>query len=238
MFLSVLSAVSEILWGKKVVLERTSCQFWLLKPNETLPSLSEFTVCVNMKRSINSSVWRAFSYLHPNRSRVELGFGGRGLQLEVQLFGRIWVTEDTLAVGHWHSVCITWSSSTSRLGLVINGRASELRKDAMEPMGRDSGTCRLAGGGSLTLGVAHYYVGDMMAVESGTNLQGSVTMFRVWGRARSVHEIATHNCTDGDVIEWHGRVWLVQHHCTPVIDHTVECGKHTHTHTIYVLLSS
>ncbi|XP_047660865.1 adhesion G-protein coupled receptor G2 [Tachysurus fulvidraco] len=61
-----------------------------------------------------------------------------------------------------------------------------------------------------------------MVVESGTNLQGRVTMFRVWGRERSVHEIATNTCTDGDVIKWHGDVWL-NHDCTPVVDHTVKC---------------
>ncbi|KAK3521586.1 hypothetical protein QTP70_014767, partial [Hemibagrus guttatus] len=214
-------AVSEILWGKTVVLERTSCQFWRLNPNESLPSLSEFTVCVRVQRSINSSVWSAFTYLHPDRSRVELGFGGRALQLQVRLFGRSWVTEDTLTVGQWHSVCITWSCSASRLALVINGKASELRADAGEPS-RDGSACALAGGGSLILGAAHYYVGDNMEVESGTNLQGRVTMFRVWGRARSVHEIATNTCTDGDVIKWHGRVWL-DHDCTPVVDHTVKC---------------
>lgn len=228
MFVGVLCAVSEILWGKTAVLERTSCQFWRLKPDEYLPSLSEFTVCVNLQRSINSSAWSAFTYLHPNRTRVELGFGGRALLLQVRLFGRSWVTEDTLTVGHWHSVCITWSCSTGRLVLVINGTASELRFDAGEP-GGDGGACTMAGGGSLTLGAAHYYVGDNVEVESGTNLQGNVTMFRVWGRARGVHEIATNTCTDGDVIKWHGRVWLVQPQCTPVKDHTVTCGKHTHT---------
>ncbi|XP_058267038.1 adhesion G-protein coupled receptor G4 isoform X1 [Hemibagrus wyckioides] len=215
------AAVSEILWGKTVVLEHTSCQFWRLNPNESLPSLSEFTVCVNVQRSINSKVWSAFTYLHPDRSRVELGFGGRALQLQVRVFGRSWVTEDTLTVGQWHAVCITWSCSASRLALVIDGKATELRTDAREPS-RDVGACALAGGGSLTLGAAHYYVGDNMEVESGTNLQGRVTMFRVWGRARSVHEIATNTCTDGDVIKWHGRVWL-DHDCTPVVDHTVKC---------------
>ncbi|XP_053097455.1 adhesion G-protein coupled receptor G4 isoform X2 [Pangasianodon hypophthalmus] len=214
-------AVSEILWGKTVVLERTSCQYWRLKQNESLPSLSEFTVCVNVKRSINSSVWSAFTYLHPKRSRVELGFGGRALQLQVQLFGTSWMMEDTLTVGDWHSVCIAWSCSTGQLVLVIDGRALVVRKGAAEP-GRDGGACGLAGGGSLTLGAAHYYVGDNMEIESGTNLQGSVSMFRVWGRARSVHEIATNTCTDGDVIKWHGHVWLMTH-CTPVTDPTVKC---------------
>ncbi|KAF5880024.1 adhesion G-protein coupled receptor G4-like, partial [Clarias magur] len=175
---------------------------------------------MRVHRSINSSAWNAFTYLHPDRSRVELGFGGRMRQLQIQLFGRSWVTEDTLTVGHWHSVCFTWSCVTGQLMLVIDSRASELRKDSGQQV-QDSGACGLAGGGSLTLGAAHYYLGDKLEVESGTNLQGHLTMFRVWSRARSVHEIATNTCTDGDIIKWHGRVWLMgSSHCTPVVDHT------------------
>lgn len=187
-------------------------------------------MCVNLQRRINSSAWSAFTYVHPDRGRVELGFGGRALQLQVRLFGRTWVTEDTLTVGHWHSVCMTWSCSTRRLVLVINGSESELKKGEGRP-GGDGGACTLTGGGSLTLGATHYYVGNNMEVESGTNLQGNVTMFRVWGRVRGVHEIATNTCTDGDVIKWHGRVWLVEPHCSPETDHAVTCGKHTNTHT-------
>ncbi|XP_035391680.1 uncharacterized protein LOC113575986 [Electrophorus electricus] len=58
-----------------------------------------------------------------------------------------------------------------------------------------------------------------MQTESGTNLQGSISLFRVWGRA----QISTHTCSDGDVLQWHSRVWDKNNKCQLVRDETLKC---------------
>uniref|UniRef100_A0A3B1J0X0 Pentraxin (PTX) domain-containing protein n=1 Tax=Astyanax mexicanus TaxID=7994 RepID=A0A3B1J0X0_ASTMX len=211
------------LWGMKAVLRRSGCQYWALKPDHSLPALEEFSVCVNIQRSINNSAWTAFTYLHPDQSRVDLGLGGRGGKLHIWLFGMNWTVPDTLTVGQWYSVCITWSCSLKQLQLLISGRDAVVAN--IQPVGM---ACRLAAGGSLTLGVAHYFVEGKLTVESGTNLQGDITLFRVWGEIRSPELQSSHTCTDGNVLRWHERAWDT-YTCPAVTDDTLVCGKGTHT---------
>ncbi|KAL7848523.1 hypothetical protein AOLI_G00232410 [Acnodon oligacanthus] len=211
------NAGAQSLWGLKAILQRSDCQYWMLNPDHSLPALEEFSICVNVQRSINNSAWTAFTYVHPDQSRVELGLGGRGGKLHIWLFGMYRTVPDTLTVGQWCSICITWSCSTKQLQLFINGSNAVV----MDVQPEDS-TCGLSAGGSLTLGAAHYFTGGMMEVESGTNLQGNITLFRVWRKIRSPELHSAHSCTDGDALRWHGRVWNA-HSCPAEKDDTLTC---------------
>jgi len=200
------------------------CNYWLLKKEHKIPELKELSVCVNIKRKISNSHWTAFTYLHPDKTRIELGMKGSGSDLYIIMFGRVWIKSSVVSLGNWHSVCMTWSNSMAEPKVYVNGSKVDLKAQSKETA-LDPEYQSVAAGGTLTLAVAHNFSNGEMNIETGKELQGSLSMFRVWKHERSAEDISGLNCTDGDVLHWEEQIWANVMNCKPILDITQKCGK-------------
>ncbi|XP_052422593.1 adhesion G-protein coupled receptor G4 isoform X1 [Carassius gibelio] len=210
------------LWGKKIDFMQKDCSFWFLKNEHKIPSLNELSVCVNIKRKLSNSYWTAFTYLHPNKTHIELGLKGFGEELHIIMFGRVWTKSSVVSLDNWHSICMTWSKSMTEPKVYVNGTKVELKpqsETALHPY-----CCSVAAGGTLTLAVAHNFVKNKISIETGTELKGSLSLFRMWKQVRSAQEISTMACTDGDMLHWEKRIWNKAQDCTPLQDVTQKCN--------------
>ncbi|TKS72207.1 G-protein coupled receptor G4 [Collichthys lucidus] len=60
---------------------------------------------------------------------------------------------------------------------------------------------QLTPNGTLTLGVSHYVNSNgVVEPETGNNLLGEISLFRMWAREWSAEELRGHRCADGDVL--------------------------------------
>uniref|UniRef100_A0A4W4HSL8 Pentraxin (PTX) domain-containing protein n=1 Tax=Electrophorus electricus TaxID=8005 RepID=A0A4W4HSL8_ELEEL len=205
------------LWGKKAVFFGHSCH-WQLSKTCTVPPLEELSVCTDIWRQIHTPVWTAFVYKKPGEHRAELGLAGAGGNLKAWLFGREWVIAHDLPLLNWHTVCLTWSNHTRYFHLLVNGTVC-----LSSPL-NDSFPSHLAAGGVLTLGVSHSFVGNIMVFETGTNLIGGLTLFRMWRQELSMQQLAEVKCASGDIVTWTTRD-LESYGCPAVTDNQLKCGK-------------
>ncbi|XP_076025220.1 adhesion G-protein coupled receptor G4 [Genypterus blacodes] len=212
------------LWGK--VADFPSCSHWRLKPHVSIPSLQEFTVCLQLLQ-VQTSSWVAFMYRHPELQCAELGLGGESGHLVVWLFGMKWITSlSRLPLGRWNSVCLTWSHPDSRPALYVNGAVVDItpahEDEDRSPLTSQS-CCTMAANGTLSLGAAHRLVNGRMEILSGSRMSGRLSLFRLWGRRRSEEEVTSLYCTEGDLVKWERDNWDTQT-CAPLPDHSLECG--------------
>ncbi|KAL2077187.1 hypothetical protein ACEWY4_026691 [Coilia grayii] len=200
-------------WGKKATLVRPPCH-WQLSNQCVVPELEELSVCVTIQREIHTSEWTAFDYKQRGQIKTELGLVGSERQLTVWLFKvehKVNLTE-SLTLHHWHTFCLTWSAKFKQLRLYVNAsRLAEIPTDGS----------RLAGNGMLTLGVSHSMLGGVMDYETGKELMGNATLFRMWGRELGEDELTDLRCVDGDVVSWTKRHWDLD--CQPVPDSSLIC---------------
>ncbi|XP_076877322.1 adhesion G protein-coupled receptor G4a isoform X3 [Brachyhypopomus gauderio] len=203
------------LWGKKATFLRFPC-YWQLSGNCTVPPLEELSVCADIWRQIQTSDWTAFVYKTPGEQRAELGLAGAGGNLKAWLFGREWVVAYDLPLLKWHTVCLTWSGHSRRFQLLVNGtvRLSSLLNDTFPT--------RLTPGGVMTLGVSHSFVGGVLVFESGTNLIGEITLFRMWAQELSAQQLAEGPCVSGDIVTWTTQDWESVG-CPAVTDDRLTC---------------
>lgn len=199
------------------------CGYWLLRPEYSIPSLDQFSVCVNIKRKINNSEWTTFMYLNPYKTETALAVRGHGSELNILMFGRMWSTPPVVTLGNWHSICVTWSGLMLAPNVYVNGTVMSLTFKSEDPMYPNC--CRLAPNGTLTLAVSHHFVKDMMVFEKGTELKGSLSLFRFWGTVRTQQQILDLACTDGNILHWEARIWDKGQDCVPVRDLALQCGK-------------
>ncbi|KAL0182630.1 hypothetical protein M9458_022005, partial [Cirrhinus mrigala] len=199
---------------------KKDCGYWMLKNEYKIPALDELSLCVNIRRKLSNSHWTAFTYRHPNKTSIELGLKGRGSDLQIIMFGRIWSNWDNLiSLENWHSICMTWSRSMTEPKVYVNGTEVEI-KTRTKGLVLYPYCCSVAGGGSLTLAVTHDIVKNRISIETGTELKGSLSLFRLWGRVRSAKDISGMACTDGDILHWEERIWNKSPDCKPVQDVT------------------
>ncbi|XP_065112378.1 uncharacterized protein adgrg4b [Paramisgurnus dabryanus] len=216
------SVSAESLWGREINFMQKDCGYWLIRPEYSIPVLEEFSACVNVKRKIDNSRWTAFMYLNPDRTQVELGLKGEESDLQAVMFGSVWSATLNVTLDNWHSICITWSMFMSEPKVYVNGTIVALKLSS-KGLPASPNCCRLAANGSLTLGVAHNFVEDKMIIETGTDLKGSLSLFRVWGRTRTAEEISAMACTDGDILHWEARIWNQNQNCDPMQDINLQC---------------
>lgn len=226
LILCVIKSKDEVtavsLWGKKVDFMQNNCSYWELKKEHKFPTLKALSVCVNIKKKLGNSDWTAFMYLHPDKTHTELGMRGYGSELHVTMFGRVWITPQDLSLHNWHSICMTWSKAMTKPKVYLNGTEVVLYPQSKD-VALHPNCCTVAAGGTLTLAVAHFFVNDKFDIETGTDLKGSISLFRVWGHVRSAQEISEMACYDGDVLHWEERIWKKVKNCQPLQDVTQEC---------------
>lgn len=203
--------------------------YWQLSDLCVVPELKELSVCITLQREVGTSDWTAFDYKQRGKSSVELGLAGSNRQLKVWLFGvetKVDLVED-LALRQWHTICLSWSAVTKQLQVYVND--SSLGEIPVNGS-------RLAGNGMLTLGVSHTLLGGVMGFETGKELMGSATLFRMWGRALGGRELSALRCVEGDVVRWSQRDWdLKGSLCEPLPDSSLICGKEKHLHSIFAM---
>ncbi|XP_058252494.1 adhesion G-protein coupled receptor G4 [Hemibagrus wyckioides] len=204
------------LWGKKVDFVGFRSCHWQLSKTFNIPSLLELSVCVDIKRWISTPEWTAFVYTKPGGHNIELGLGGIGGNLKAWLFGYKWMVAHELPLESWHTICMTWSNLTRNFQLIINGTVY------LNSKVNDSMPSSLAPNGTLTLGVSHRIVGGVMVFETGKNLLGEMTLFRMWGLVLTPQQLTDLKCISGNIVTWSMNTWEYQS-CPPIIDHKLKC---------------
>ncbi|KAM6969984.1 adhesion G-protein coupled receptor G4 [Aplochiton taeniatus] len=223
----LLEAPRVSLWGK--VANFTGwCSHWRLNPNVSIPALKELTVCLHLQlRNRPGPLWVAFMYHPPGIHWDELGLGGRDGYLLAWLFGMEWrsAAPANLQLKQWHYLCLTWSESTHQPALYVDGRSVAMVSGKAEAPHRDPRLpcCSLAPGGTLSLGASHHVASGVMHVGRDTWMPGQVSLFRLWGRARSSQEVLSLNCTEGDVVRWDLEDWNCLEACVAVTDLSLQC---------------
>ncbi|KAI4897297.1 hypothetical protein NFI96_024664, partial [Prochilodus magdalenae] len=209
------ASTSPSLWGQKVNFQGNSCH-WKLSKTCSLPPLQELSVCLNLWRQIPTSAWTGFIYKKPGELSNELGLAGRGGNLKAWLFGTEYTVAHDLPLQNWHTVCLTWSTHSRHFKLIVNGSVS--LKQKLDKLSSSS----LAPNGTLTLGESHSFVGGIMDFETGTNLMGAITKFRMWRQELSPQQLEEWECVSGNVVTWSKNDWEYQG-CPPIEDPRLKC---------------
>lgn len=183
-----------------------------------MPSLEELSVCVDLKRWILTAEWTAFVYNKPGGHQMELGLGGIGGNLKAWLFGHEWIIAYDLPLHSWHTICLTWSNLKRNIQLIIDGTVY------LNSRVNNTMPSSLAPNGTMTLGESHRIVGEIMDFETGKNLIGEMTLFRIWGLVLTPQMLIDLKCISGNIATWSMNTWKYQS-CQPITDYKLKCGK-------------
>ncbi|XP_043541178.1 adhesion G-protein coupled receptor G4-like, partial [Chiloscyllium plagiosum] len=181
--------------GQKAVFDVTS-KYGTLSEGVQIPALSELTVCIDIYLTNTIQKWAAFTYhIAASGQDQELAIGSQNNQLTVWLCGTMKETQVSLSLTTWHSVCVTWSQSSSSLVVYLNGSRKQgynIPANSIQPRG------------SLFLGkYQHSYVNSSkIEFDESWSFLGDLYYFRVWNHSKSSLEISTLDCADGDIISW------------------------------------
>ncbi|XP_034746736.1 adhesion G-protein coupled receptor G4-like [Etheostoma cragini] len=208
------------LWGE-VADFTVGCSHWTLKPQVSIPALQELTVCFNLKFKFQAtSPWTAFMYSHPEARYTELGLGGKWGHLVVWLFGTEWTSPKiTLHQSQWYSLCLTWTHTKDRPSLYIDGNLVDILAETPPSI---TSCSKLAPNGTLTLGATHRLVNGDIEIIPFPNPVGKLSLFRLWGRERSIQEVTSLKCTEGNLVKWDRDNWDTQI-CAPLPDSNLKC---------------
>lgn len=213
-----LDLFGESLWGKNVDFMRFGCTHWeLARP---IPKLQQFSICVDFQRSISTPQWTVFMYSHPGQAHGDIVLKGIDKNLHLWLFGKVWSSKFSIHLNVWYSTCITWSQFALSPHLYINGNPIEIQYSERGPL--TAHRRYIAGGGHFTLGASHFFDKGKIHLETGTDFQGNVTLFRMWNQTLPASQLG--HCLDGNMVRWVSADWIT-HGCAPIKDPSFRCGE-------------
>lgn len=213
-----LDLIGESLWGKKVDFMRFGCTHWeLARP---ISALQHFSICVDFQRSISTPQWTVFMYSHPGQAIGEIVLKGYEKYLHLSLFGKVWKSKFSIQLNVWYSACIIWSQFALSPQLYINGNSVEIQYS--EKVHLTASRRNILGGGHFTLGASHFIDKSEIYLETGTDFQGSITLFRMWDQTLPASQLG--HCVDGNMVRWVSNDWIT-HGCAPIEDTSFQCGE-------------
>ncbi|XP_067412571.1 adhesion G-protein coupled receptor G2 [Emydura macquarii macquarii] len=200
LFLATSNGAQDDFLGRYRAVFKTACEdAWSLSPGIQVPTLKEFTVCVNLKLVTSNNPWTAFVYnikradSTTSANSYELGLTGDHDKLTVWIFGiQINLTEK-LNVDTWYQVCIEWRSKYKEMKLFINGTEKRSQKLVKK--------IDLIADGQILLGCS-----QPSATSSAMGMVGELYMFRMWDKADKKSD-----CKDGNIIGWRKKNWVYNH---------------------------
>ena len=90
--------------------------------------------------------------------------------------------------------------------------------------------------GTLTLGSSHTLSHGKLQVDLISRLIGKLSLFRVWGRERTAHEVTSRGCTEGNLVRWEEAAWNFSG-CIDRPESRLSCGELKEHHNPVPVLS-
>ncbi|XP_068104002.1 adhesion G-protein coupled receptor G4 [Hyperolius riggenbachi] len=158
-----------------------------------IPTLLDYTVCMDLYHESNTPLWVAFSYFVEDYS---LYIGGNKNLFRISYMEFWYQFDNEISINTWYSMCLIVSSNPKQLRVYINGElvlSGGLKKYSP-----------LKGGGSLALGCNQIRKGGNFITEEGTSIIGDLYYVQMWDYLRSPEELL--DCSEGNIISWSNEV--------------------------------
>ncbi|XP_069068562.1 adhesion G-protein coupled receptor G4 isoform X2 [Pleurodeles waltl] len=208
----------DSLKGHKLVYNGSTDEYAYLKITNWR-EIPEFTVCIDLYRTIDSANWTVFSYDASETKGVDFVLAGTHNNLSLHHFGNYSSFGSDLPINIWHSVCCTWTGT--EMDVFING---SLKFREHFPLRF------LSGDGTLVLGFNHTNLGktpngsNNIYLHTSTVFRGSLYYFQMWNKTRLPNVL--NYCSEGNVIRWDATFWKF-HRTPPVEDQSLRCANYT-----------
>ncbi|XP_078544724.1 adhesion G-protein coupled receptor G4 [Lissotriton helveticus] len=206
----------DSLKGHKLVFKRSRDEY-AYRNIKNGKQIVEFTVCIDLYRTINSANWTVFSYDAFETKGTDFVLAGAYDTLSLHHLGNYSSFGSHLPINMWHSVCCTWNST--EMNVFING-SSTFREHFPSRF--------LNGEGTLVLGFNHTNNGttitgnNNLVLHIQTGFEGSLYYFQMWNNSHTSDVLNT--CSEGNMIRWYASSWRINV-MSPVEDQHLRCAN-------------
>lgn len=202
--------VAVALRNQKVTLPRSSNDIVKISSQVSLPSVTRFTICLEIARSTQREMEIIFSLNSAKGYALAFGKTLNGMALivdnkECSLDGIISSSDITSAM---KPLCLSWSVNSGELTLLFDGNlrhktCADIRKSTQKLQGLQLG----AGSSGNTSDESDSNSSQSSEDDIGS-FDGFIYNFRVWSRAMTDTELSALTCdATGDLVDWENNYW-------------------------------